>query len=189
MAELKVLVSRQQIAERIAEMGKQITADVKGEPVIFVGVLKGAAIFLSDLVRQVEVDATFEFLAVSSYGNRPTPTQELRRAWDSTGEVRLTKDVDQSLRGKNVILVEDILDTGLTLTFLKRLLLGHEPRSLRVAVLLDKPSRRKMPVEVDYIGFSIPDEFVVGYGLDFAERYRNLPDVCVLPATAADNGG
>jgi hypoxanthine phosphoribosyltransferase len=189
MAELKVLISRRQIAARVAEMAKQITEEAKGEPLIFVAVLKGAAIFLSDLVRQVEVDATFEFLAVSSYGNRPTPTQELRRAWDSTGEVRLTKDVDQSLRGKNVILVEDILDTGLTLTFLKRLLLGHEPRSLRVAVLLDKPSRRKMPVEVDYIGFSIPDEFVIGYGLDFAERYRNLPDICVLPATAATDGG
>ena len=189
MAELKVLISRQQIAERVAEMADQITADAGGEPVIFVAVLKGAAIFLSDLVRQVRVDATFEFLAVSSYGNRPTPNQELRRAWDSTGEVRLTKDVDQSLRAKNVILVEDILDTGLTLTFLKRLLLGHEPRSFRVAVLLDKPSRRKMPVEVDYIGFSIPDEFVVGYGLDFAERYRNLPDVCVLPSSAWTDAG
>jgi hypoxanthine phosphoribosyltransferase len=188
MNELKVLLSRTQVAERVAAMGKQITADARSEPVIFVGVLKGAAIFLSDLVRQVDVDATFEFIGVSSYGNRPTPTDELRRAWDSTGEVRLTKDVDQSLRGKNVILVEDILDTGLTLSFLQRLLLGHEPKSLRVAVLLDKPSRRKMPVEVDYIGFSIPDEFVVGYGLDYAERYRNLPDICVLPSSAATGG-
>ena len=188
MTDLRVLLSRDQIAERVRAIAQQITADAKGEPVIFVGVLKGAAIFLSDLVRQVDVDATFEFIAVSSYGNRPTPTQELRRAWDSTGEVRLTKDVDQSLRGKNVILVEDILDTGLTLSFLKRLLLGHQPKSLRVAVLLDKPSRRKMPVQVDYTGFAIPDEFVVGYGLDFAERYRNLPDICVLPSTATSNG-
>jgi hypoxanthine phosphoribosyltransferase len=180
MSELKVLLSRQQIAERVSEIAKQITADAKGEPLLFVGVLKGAAIFLSDLVRQVEVDATFEFIAVSTYGNRPTPTQELRHAWDSTGEVKLTKDVDQSLRGKNVILVEDILDTGLTLTFLKRLLQGHQPKSFRVAVLLDKPSRRKMPVEADYTGFQIPDEFVVGYGLDYAERYRNLADICVL---------
>jgi hypoxanthine phosphoribosyltransferase len=186
MTELKVLLSREQIAERVSQMAKQITADLKGEPVIFVGVLKGAAIFLSDLVRDVQVDATFEFIAVSSYGNRPSPTQELRRAWDSTGEVRLTKDVDQSLRGKNVILVEDILDTGLTLTFLKRLLLGHQPKSLRVAVLLDKPSRRKSPVDVDYVGFAIPDEFVVGYGLDFAERFRNLPDICVLPNSVAN---
>jgi hypoxanthine phosphoribosyltransferase len=181
MAELKTLISQGRIAERVAEMGGQITADAKGEPIIFVGVLKGAAIFLSDLVRQVRVDATFEFIGVSTYGNRPTPTQELRYAWDSTGEVRLTKDVDQSLRGKNVVLVEDILDTGLTLTFLKRLLQGHQPKSFRVAVLLDKPSRRKMPVQADYTGFEIPDEFVVGYGLDYAERYRNLPDICVLP--------
>jgi hypoxanthine phosphoribosyltransferase len=137
MTELKVLLSREQIAQRVAEMARQITADANGEPVIFVGVLKGAAIFLSDLVRQVKVDGTFEFIAVSSYGNRPSPSQELRRAWDSTGEVRLTKDVDQSLRGKNVILVEDILDTGLTLSFLKQLLLGHQPKTFRVAVLLD----------------------------------------------------
>ncbi len=185
MNEVKILLSRERIAQRVAEMGKQITADAKGEPLVFVGVLKGAAIFLSDLVRQVDVDATFEFIGVATYGNRPTPTQELRYTWDSTGEVRLTKDVDQSLRGKNVILVEDILDTGLTLSFLKRLLQGHQPKSFRVAVLLDKPSRRKMPVEVDYTGFEIPDEFVVGYGLDYAERYRNLADICVLPSAAA----
>lgn len=181
MLALKVLLSRDQIARRVSELARQITADSRGEPVIFVGVLKGAAIFLSDLVRQVELEATFEFIAVSSYGNRPSPTQELRRAWDSTGEVRLTKDVDQSLRDKNVVLVEDILDTGLTLTFLKRLLLAHQPKTFRVTTLLDKPSRRKLSIEADYIGFSIPDEFVVGYGLDYAERYRNLPDICVLP--------
>lgn len=185
MPELKILLSRDQIAQRVAEMARKITADsAAGEPVIFVGVLKGAAIFLSDLVRQVQLDATFEFIAVSSYGNRPSPSQERRRAWDSTGEVRLTKDVDQSLRDKNVLLVEDILDTGLTLTFLKRLLLAHQPKSFRVATLLDKPSRRKLSIEADYIGFSIPDEFVVGYGLDYAERYRNLPDICVLPPAA-----
>jgi hypoxanthine phosphoribosyltransferase len=184
MPELKILLSRDQIARRVAEMAREITADSAGEPVIFVGVLKGAAIFLSDLVRQVQLEATFEFIAVSSYGNRPSPSQERRRAWDSTGEVRLTKDVDQSLRDKNVLLVEDILDTGLTLTFLQRLLLAHQPKSFRVATLLDKPSRRKLSIEADYIGFSIPDEFVVGYGLDYAERYRNLPDICVLPPAA-----
>src|SRR5579872_4255211 len=172
MDDLKVLLSREQIADRVAAIGKQITADAKGEPVIFVGVLKGAAIFLSDLVRQVEVDATFEFIAVSSYGNRPDPSDELRRAWDSTGEVRLTKDVDQSLRGKNVVLVEDILDTGLTLAFLKNILLAHQPESLKIAALLDKPSRRKQSMQADYVGFTIPDEFVVGYGMDHAEMYR-----------------
>ena len=181
MSELKVLISRDQIAARVGEMARQITADSANQPVIFVGVLKGAAIFLSDLLRSVQMDATFDFIGVASYGALLSPDQARRRVWDSTGEVRLTKDVDQSLRDKNVILVEDILDTGLTLTFLKRLLLGHQPKSFRVAVLLDKPSRRKLAVEADYVGFTIPDEFVVGYGLDFDERYRNLPDICVLP--------
>ena len=184
MSNLRLLISRKEIAARVAEMGKQIAKDSAGDAVIFIGVLKGAAVFLSDLMRQVDLDATFDFIGVSSYGNPPGPKQE--KIWDSTGEVRLTKDVDQSLRGKNVILVEDILDTGLTLSFLKRLLLGHEPKSLRVAVLLDKPSRRKLPVAADYVGFTIPDEFVVGYGLDYGEKYRNLPDVCVLPGAPTE---
>src|SRR5579863_2031956 len=170
MSELKTMISREQIASRVAEMGKQITADLAGQSVIFVGVLKGAAIFLSDLMRQVRLDATFDFIGVASYGNPPGPKQE--KVWDSTGEVRLTKDLDHSLRDKNVVLVEDILDTGLTLTFIKRLLQGHQPKSLRVAVLLDKPSRRKMAVQADYVGFTIPDKFVVGYGLDYSEKHR-----------------
>ena len=178
MNNLKLLISRDRIAQRVAEMGRTIGADSDG-PITFIGVLKGAAIFLSDLIRQVQVDASFDFIGVSSYGNPPGPARA--NVWDSTGEVRLTKDVDQSLRGKNVVLVEDILDTGLTLTFLRRLLLGHEPRRLRVAVLLDKPSRRKLPITADYVGFTIADEFVVGYGLDFDGQYRNLPDICVLP--------
>jgi hypoxanthine phosphoribosyltransferase len=181
MTELKVLISREEIAKRVAELGAEITRDFAGQPVIFVGVLKGSAIFLADLARQVKLDATFDFIGVSSYGNRPSPTQELKRGWDSTGEVKLTKDVDQSMRDKNVIIVEDILDTGLTLTYLKKLLLAHQPKGLKIAALLDKPSRRKLPLYGDYIGFTIPDEFVVGYGLDYAERYRNLADVCMLP--------
>jgi hypoxanthine phosphoribosyltransferase len=181
VSELKVLLTRQQIAQRVAEMGKQITRDFTGEAIIFVAVLKGAAIFLSDLARNVQLEATFDFIGVSSYGNRPSPSQELKSGWDSTGEVRLTKDVDQSMREKNVILVEDILDTGLTMTYLKKIILAHQPRAFKIAALLDKPSRRKQPIEADYIGFQIPDEFVVGYGLDYAERYRNLPDICVLP--------
>ena len=181
MTELKVLISRQQIAERVAAMGDDITRDFSGQSIIFVGVLKGAAIFLSDLARHVNLDATFDFIGVSSYGNRPSPAQELKNGWDSTGEVRLLKDVDQSMKDRNIILVEDILDTGLTLSFLKKLLLAHQPRALRIATLLDKPSRRKQPIQADYIGFSIPDEFVVGYGLDYAEKYRNLPDICVVP--------
>jgi hypoxanthine phosphoribosyltransferase len=181
MPELKVLISREQIAERVAALGAEITRDYAGQAIIFVGVLKGAAIFLSDLARSVQLDSTFDFIGVSSYGNRPSPDQELRNGWDSTGEVRLTKDVDHSMKGKNVILVEDILDTGLTLTYLKKLFLGHEPKTFRIAALLDKPSRRKQPIHADYVGFSIPDEFVVGYGLDHAERYRNLPDICIIP--------
>jgi hypoxanthine phosphoribosyltransferase len=178
MNDRKLLISREQIAQRITELAEQITKDSVGEPVLFVGVLKGAAVFLTDLIRQVKLDASFDFIGVASYGNPPGPKQE--KVWDSTGEVRLTKDVDESLRGKNVILVEDILDTGLTLAFLKRLLLGHQPKSLRIAVLLDKSSRRKLPVHADYVGFPIPNEFVVGYGLDYAEQYRNLPDVWTL---------
>jgi len=177
---MKVLISREQIAYRVAAMGAQITREFSGEAVIFVGVLKGAAIFLSDLARHVQLDATFDFIGVSSYGNRPSPSHELKYGWDSTGEVRVTKDVDQSMKERNVILVEDILDTGLTLTFLKNLIMTHQPKAFRIAALLDKPSRRKQPVSADYVGFSIPDEFVVGYGLDYAERYRNLPDICVL---------
>lgn len=181
MKQLTPLISRDQIAKRVAEIGQQITKDSAGAPVLFVGVLKGAAIFLTDLIRQVDLDATFDFIGVASYG-RPAGAQSA--TWDSTGEVRVTKDVDQSLRDKNVILVEDILDTGLTLAFLKRLLLGHQPKSLRIAVLLDKIERRKIAVKADYVGFTIPDEFVVGYGLDYAEKYRNLADICVLKNAA-----
>lgn len=181
MADLKVLITRDQITKRVAELGADISRDFKGEPVMLVGVLKGAAIFLADLSRQLDLDATFDFIGVSSYGNRPSPTQELKSGWDSTGEVKLTKDVDQTLKDKNVIVVEDILDTGLTLTYLKKMLLARQPRSLKIAALLDKPSRRKLPLQGDYVGFKIPDEFVVGYGLDYAERYRNLADICVVP--------
>jgi hypoxanthine phosphoribosyltransferase len=185
MTELKVLISRHDIAKRVNELGAQITKDFAGQSIIFVGVLKGAAIFLSDLARQVNLDCTFDFIGVSSYGNRPSPTQELHSGWDTTGEVKLTKDVDQSLQGKNVIVVEDILDTGLTLTVLKKLLLAHQPKTLKIAALLDKPSRRKLPLEGDYVGFKIPDEFVVGCGLDYAEKYRNLSDICIVPKDTA----
>lgn len=168
---LKVLFSREQIATRVAELGAQISKDYAGEPVTLIGVLKGAAIFLADLSRSITLDATFDFIAVSSYGNQK----------QNSGEVKLLKDVDQSMEGKNVILVEDILDTGLTLTYLKRVLEAHHPKSLRIAALLDKKARRIQPIHGDYVGFEIPDEFVVGYGMDYAERYRNLPDVCVVP--------
>ena len=181
MTELKVLITRQQISQRITEMGAAITRDFRDEPIIFVAVLKGAAIFLADLARHVQLDATFDFIGVSSYGARPSPDMELKHGWDSTGETRLTKDLDHSIAGKNVVLVEDILDTGLTLTFLKKLLVARGPKAFRIAALLDEPSRRKLDIHGDYVGFTIPDEFVVGYGLDHAEMYRNLPDICVIP--------
>jgi hypoxanthine phosphoribosyltransferase len=169
-----VLISRARIAERIAEIAQRISEDFAGESLLLIGVLKGATIFLVDLARQITLDATFDFIAVSSYGT----------AKHSSGEVRLVKDVDQSIEGRNVILVEDILDTGLTLTYLKNLLLSRRPKKLEIAVLLDKPSRRIQPVEVGYVGFEIPDQFVVGYGLDFAERYRNLKDICILESVS-----
>ncbi len=185
MPELKVLLSRDQIAERVAQMGQEISRDFAGQSVVLLGVLKGAAIFLSDLARHVDLDATFDFIGVSSYGKRPSAAQVLEgtgttETWDSTGEVRLTKDVEQSLVDRSVILVEDILDTGLTLNYIQRLLRARKPKELRIAALLDKPSRRKQPIEAHYVGFTIPDEFVVGYGLDYAEKYRNLPDVCIF---------
>jgi len=185
VAELKILISKEQIAQRVAEMGAQITRDFSAQPIILVGVLKGAAIFLSDLARHIQLDVSFDFIGVSSYGNRPSPSQEVSGGWDSTGEVRLTKDVDSSMRERNVILVEDILDTGLTLTYLRNILLSHQPKTLRIAALLDKPSRRLKPIQADYLGFTIPDEFVVGYGLDYAEKYRNLPDICAMPHEAS----
>ena len=169
--ELKVMFTRDQIARRVEELGEQITRDFEGQSVIFVGVLKGATIFLSDLARHCRLDATFDFISVASYGTGK----------ESSGEVRLNKDVDHSMEGRNVIIVEDILDTGLTLSYLRKLFLAHQPSSLKIAALLDKASRRVEPVKGDYVGFVIPDEFVVGYGMDYAERYRNLPDICILP--------
>lgn len=181
MAELKILITREQIAERVASIGADITSELAGESVVLIAVLKGAAIFLADLARQIQLDANFDFIGVSSYGARPSPEHELKHGWDSTGEVRVTKYPDESLAGKNVIVVEDILDTGLTLNFLKKVILAHEPKSFRIVSLLDKPSRRKEPIQADYVGFTIPDEFVVGYGLDYAEQYRNLPDIRIVP--------
>lgn len=172
--ELKVLFTREQIARRVEDMGRQITADYGGEGVILIGVLKGAAIFLSDLARNIELETTFDFLGTSSYGSGTS----------HSGEVRLTKDVDESVAGKNVILVEDILDTGMTLTYLKTVIRAHEPKTLKVAALLDKPSRRQSPMIADYLGFEIPNEFVVGYGMDYAERYRNLAEIAILPPEA-----
>lgn len=167
---MQKLLTREEIADAVSRMGRQVSHDFAGESVVLIGVLKGACMFLSDLARQIELNATFDFIAVRSYGTKK----------HTAGEVQLIKDVTTPLRDQNVILVEDILDTGLTLTFLKNHLMEHQPRSMKIAALLDKPSRRMAPVEADYVGFRIPDKFVVGYGLDYAERFRNLPDICVL---------
>ncbi|HVN07479.1 MAG TPA: hypoxanthine phosphoribosyltransferase [Patescibacteria group bacterium] len=167
---LTVLISRGRIARRVRELGRQITREFRGEPLLLVGVLKGACIFLADLSREIGLDATFDFLAAGSYGNSA----------DTSGQVRLLKDLDTSVEGRNVILVEDILDTGVTLNYLARLLRERNPKTLRVATLLDKADRRVQPFEADYVGFRIPNRFVVGYGLDYAEKYRNLRDVCVV---------
>jgi hypoxanthine phosphoribosyltransferase len=167
---LEVLYTRQQIAERVAEMGAQITRDLKGEKLVMIGVLKGAAPFLADLSRAIEADATFDFVATSSYG----------KGQRSSGAVKLIKDLDQPIEGKHVLVVEDILDTGLTLSYLRKLFMQQHPKTLRIATLLDKPSRRLEKIEADYVGFSIPNLFVIGYGMDYAERYRNLPDICIM---------
>ncbi len=167
---LEILYTRQQISERVAEMGAQITRDLNGEKVVMVGVLKGAALFLSDLARAIQGDATFDFVAVSSYG----------KGQRSSGAVKLIKDLDEPIEGKNVLIVEDILDTGLTLSYLRKVFLQHRPKTLRIAALLDKPSRRIEKIDADYVGFSIPNLFVIGYGMDYAERYRNLADICLM---------
>ncbi len=168
---MKVLLTEEQIATRIKDLAAQIERDLPGEEGIhFVCVLKGGFMFMSDLVRSMGPRVTLDFIAVSSYG---TGTR-------SSGEVRMQKDLDYGLEGRDVIIVEDIVDTGLTLTYLQDILRARSPKSLRTACLLSKPSRRKVEVRVDYIGFTIEDHFVVGYGLDYAEKYRNLPHIAVL---------
>jgi hypoxanthine phosphoribosyltransferase len=168
---LRVLLRRSAIQKRVREIGRAISRDFRGERVHLIGVLKGASIFLADLIRQIHLEVSLDFMAVSSYGKGSL----------SSGEVRLTKDLDTSIEGLNVLLVEDILDTGLTLSYLLRILQQRKPKALRMVALLDKPDRRLIKdIQADYVGFEIPNEFVVGYGLDYAERYRNLKDVCIL---------
>jgi len=166
-----VLLSAEQIQKRIAELGAEIDRDYPGgEPVYLIAVLKGAFIFMADLSRAMKTPARIEFIGISSYGKGKT----------TSGQVQLTKDLDAPIEGHHVIIVEDILDTGITLNYLTTLMAQRKPKSLRIVTLLDKPERRQSPVKANYIGFTIPDEFVVGYGLDYAEDYRNLKDVCVM---------
>ena len=167
---LEILISEEKIAARVRELGEQISADYEGKTVHLICVLKGAYTFMADLARTISIPVTLDFLAVSSYGKGKT----------SSGEVQLTKDLDVSLAGRDVIVVEDIADTGLTLQYLLKMLQSREPRSLKVASFLSKPSRRQIDVPVDYIGFEVPDRFVVGYGLDADQRHRELPYVAVV---------
>jgi hypoxanthine phosphoribosyltransferase len=165
-----ILLDAQKIQRRVRELGNQITQDYSGKTPHLIGILKGASIFHSDLVRAIALELSLDFIAVGSYGDRIK----------SSGEVRILKDLDESLEGRDVLLVEDIVDTGLTLHYLLQTLGARGPSSLKTVALLNKPSRRKIEIPVEYIGFDIPDEFVIGYGLDYAQRYRNLTDICIL---------
>ena len=166
----EVLVSTEEIEAKVEELGQQITKDYEGKNLMLVGILKGAVIFMSDLARSIEIPVEMDFMAVSSYGDSST----------STGVVRLLKDLDSSIEGKDILIVEDIIDTGLTLSYLIDNLNKRGASSVKVCTLLDKPDRRKIEVPVAYRGFIIPDEFVIGYGIDYAQKYRNLPYVAAL---------
>jgi hypoxanthine phosphoribosyltransferase len=176
---LRVLLPEQQIQDRIRELGALIDADYPTGTLYLVCILKGGCFFLADLARAIHRDVVLDFIGISSYGKGKT----------SSGEVKLTKDLDISVEGADVLIVEDIVDSGITLTYLMHVLEQRRPKSIRIAALLDKPERRLRPVQVSYVGFRIPDEFVVGYGLDYAERYRNLRDVCVLEEVPVPGSG
>lgn len=171
--ELDVYLDAGKIQTRVRELGEQISSDYRGRRLHLISILKGSWMFLADLIRQLDLEVTVDFLGVASYGKETGPS----------GAVRITKDLDENIEGRDVLIVEDILDTGETYHYLKDLLAAHQPKSLKTVALLDKPSRRRRPVNGDYIGFTIPDVFVVGYGMDYAQQYRNLPDVRVLRFT------
>ena len=165
MATINVMISEEEIANKIQELAKKIENDYKGEQLLVVGILKGASVFVSDLIRKINLDVNIDFMSVSSYGN----------GTETSGTVRILKDLDVDIAGKNVLIVEDIIDTGLTLSNLVKELQIRNPKSLKLCTLLDKPERRISNIYVDYVGFVIEDKFIVGYGIDWAEKYRNLP--------------
>ena len=166
----EILYTEDQLAEIVARMGRQISEDYRDKNLFMISVLKGSLIFMADLMRAVTIPCSIDFLSVSSYGAGTT----------TTGAVRILKDLDDSLEGKDLLIVEDILDSGVTLSFLMKNLSARNPRSIRLCTLLDKPERRKVDIHADYVGAQVPDEFIVGYGLDYAEKYRNLPYLGVL---------
>jgi len=168
--EATVFLSSEQIRERVHQLGDEISRDYPNGPLYLIGILKGSFVFLADLARAIATPCRVEFMGISSYG----------KGKKSSGEVKVTKDLDVSIEGFDVLVVEDIIDSGITLTYLLNVLEQRKPKSLGIVAMLDKPERRQRPVQPKYVGFRIPDEFVVGYGLDFSEDYRNLKDVCIL---------
>lgn len=166
----EVLITSQEIEEKVREIGARITEDYRGEKPLLVGVLRGAVVIMSDLMRNIDLQCELDFMDISSYGSGTS----------SSGVVRILKDLEEDITDRHVLIVEDIIDTGLTLSYLMRSLLARKPASLEICALLSKPSRRRADLDVKYLGFEVPDEFVVGYGLDYAGSYRNLPDICVL---------
>ncbi len=176
---MKVLITEEQIENRVKELGRELSDKFEGCEPLFIGVLKGSFIFMADLIRNVSLKCSMDFMAVSSYGNGTS----------TSGAVKINKDLNEDITGRHVIIVEDILDSGVTLTYLCGYLQNRKPASITLVTLLDKPARRRVPLKADYVGFEVPDEFVVGYGLDFAEKYRNLPFVGVLkPEVYSDCG-
>ena len=173
----KVLIPSEKIKAKTKELGRQITRDFKGKDIVLVGVLKGAVVFMADLMREIDTHVDIDFMEVSSYGS----------STESSGAVRILKDLETNIEGKNVIIVEDIVDSGLTLNYLTRILSSRNPLCMKICVLLDKPERRDVKVHIDYDGFRIPNEFVVGYGLDYDGKYRNLPDICILSPKIYEN--
>ena len=166
----KTMLTEEEIKARVAELGKQIEKDFEEQDLLVVGILKGASVFVADLIRNINLDVNMDFMSVSSYGN----------AMESSGSVKILKDLDVDIKGKNVLIVEDIIDSGLTLSNLTKELGAREPKSLKICTLLDKPERRKADITVDYVGFVIEDKFIVGYGIDYAEKYRNLPYIGIV---------
>ncbi|CEI73841.1 MULTISPECIES: hypoxanthine phosphoribosyltransferase [Romboutsia] len=166
----EVLLTEEQIAKKVEEIAKQIEKDFKGEELLVVGILKGASVFVSDLIRKIDLDVNIDFMSVSSYG----------KSTESSGVVKILKDLDVNIEGKNVLVVEDIIDSGLTLSKLVDVLQTRNPKTLKLCTLLDKPERRKANIPVDYVGFTIEDNFIVGYGIDWAEKYRNLPYIGIV---------
>ena len=166
----KVLLSEEQLSQKIAELGEEISKDYQGKEIVAICVLKGAILFMADLARAVKVPMALDFMAVSSYGNGTS----------TSGTVRILKDLDNSIEGKHVLVVEDIIDSGVTLKYLSKNLRSRKPASIKLCTLLNKPERRRVEVDIDYCGFTVPDYFLVGYGLDYAEKYRNLPFIGIL---------